>query len=89
MNYTTTKVMDAEVDKMYDLINELKKMSITIASQNMQNLRAINSDAPEALAEVRPLSKDERINEAKKYIDLFRNIHDCAVDMEEKIAHLY
>ncbi|MBO4719009.1 MAG: hypothetical protein J5658_03945 [Prevotella sp.] len=87
--YTTVQEMTDEVNQLYNLLAEAKKISLSIITQNYQNWSAIQGKAEEALAEKRPLSMEERKEEAKKYIEVFHNLVDLVGEAEKLIGDNY
>ena len=81
--------MSNEVDQIYKLLGEAKKIAREIQSQNLRNAQALITRDEQALAEVRPLSIDERLLEANKYHKFFSDLYDILTSAEEAITMNY
>lgn len=84
-NYTTVKEMTEQVNQMFELLTQAKDLANTLRAENIRNLFALRYDKEEAIKEVRPITKLERIAEAEKYIKLFDKamgmIHEAIVEV--------
>lgn len=69
--YYTVKEMTDKVNELLELLDRAKDMAYELRCQNVRDLSALVKATDEAVAEQRPLTWEERIEEAKKYIDLF------------------
>lgn len=88
-HYTTVAQMSQKVDQIYELLARVKELAHDIERENMWNYTYIGTDAPEAIAEKRPLDKVQRLVEADVQRRLFREVETAAEAIEEMIGRNY
>ena len=88
--YTTVSEMTDEVNKLFDLLAEAKKIAGDIKCQNVANRLLLSKGAEDALAEKRPsLSVTQRIDEADKRHLFFGELCDDLTALVRKLAENY
>lgn len=83
--------MTEMVNEIYDLLGRAKEITRELITANVRNEFTLRyaSDAPEVKADDRPISLEERIEEARKYQRAFEDLRGMITRAEAHIARKY
>jgi len=88
-NYTTVKEMTEEVNRMLELLEEVKGLAITLTKENVRNSYSIANGDKRALAEKRPITLIQRMNEADKYAEFFNGFKEQVDELINALGRNY
>ena len=88
-SYYTVKEMSDSVNELIETLNNAWQMAGVLVRMNVRNRYAIIRQTGEAVAEQRPLTMNEREEEADKYIALFHQVKDMISDVSDLVYNNY
>lgn len=89
MKYTTVAEMTTQVNEMLEHLDAAKRIAKALADENDQNAFFIKRDAIEAISEVRPLNKEQRLREAIKQCTMFERVKELTATSIDMIGWIY
>ena len=81
--------MTDKVNELYEVLAKAKDLARELYIDNSNNFFHLNCRTNDAVNEWRPLTWEERIDEAKKYKALFQKVSDSLDNAENQIANNY
>ncbi len=88
-SYYTVKEMSDSFNELIETLNNAWQMAGDLVGMNVRNKYAIIRQTGEAVAEQRPLTMDERKEEAGRYIALFQKVKDLISDVSDLAYNNY
>ena len=88
-SYYTVKEMSDSFNELIETLNNAWQMAGDLVGMNVRNKYAIIRQTGEAVAEQRPLTMDERKEEADRYITLFQKVKDLISDVSDLAYNNY
>ena len=87
--YTTVKTMGEKVEKLYSLLDESANLCRELWRDNISNKWELIQETEDALKEWRPLSMDERKQEADKYAEMFNKARRLVLAVSDFVKNNY
>lgn len=86
-NYTTVKEMTEKVNRLYNLLEEARELAKELATDNLRNHSCLFRHTDEACSEWRPLTWEERKEEAKAYYKMFDELGERMTETINNIRY--